>query len=461
MLLFLAVVALGVTLETVRPYWLKMILDNAGKGNRSQTLLYFGLFGVSIVIANWINSLGYFLGDRVVIPFSREIRETIFQKVMELDFAYHVDKNTGSLISAFRRGDGSVFSIFDSIHHELFRVLVSLTVTLYFLFNASAEMAWLLLLLFVVNLFIIWWLITINLKTRQEFNDSEDDVAGVIADSMINYETVKFFAAENKERQRLSAKFDIWSDKFWRFSNSFRLMDVVISSTAGGGMLYILWLAIGKVGHGFEVNDLVMIAGFITGFYWQFFNLFFRIRDIAKSLTDLEKYFGILENDTQVKDPEKPEIIKNPKGRIEFKNVGFVYPKNQEKILDGISLEIEEGQQVAFVGRSGAGKTTLTKLLLRFYDPSEGKILVDGKDIRKMRKSDLRSIIGIVPQEPIMFNNTIKFNLAYGRDKASTEEIRNAARSANILEFIEKLPKGWETQVGERGIKLSGGQKQR
>ncbi|HEX8923225.1 MAG TPA: ATP-binding cassette domain-containing protein, partial [Patescibacteria group bacterium] len=207
--------------------------------------------------------------------------------------------------------------------------------------------------------------------------------------------------------------------------------------------------------------DLVMIAGFITGFYWQFFNLFFRIRDIAKSLTDLEKYFGILENDTQVKDPEKPEIIKNPKGRIEFRDVGFVYPKNQEKILDGISLEIEEGQQVAFVGRSGAGKTTLTKLLLRFYDPSEGTILVDGKDIKKMRKSDLRSIIGIVPQEPIMFNNTIKFNLAYGRDEASMEEIRNAARSANILEFIEKLPNGWETQVGERGIKLSGGQKQR
>ncbi len=461
MAVFLLVGSIGMALETIRPYWLKEILDATGSGDREKTLVFFGLFGVSVVIANWINSLSYYLGDKVLIPLSREIRETVFEKIMELDFAYHVDKNTGSLISAFRRGDGSVYSIFDSIHHELFRVVVSLVITLWFLFSASAEMGWLMIVVFVVNLAIIWWLVKMNLGARKEFNDSEDAVAGVIADGMINYETVKFFAAERKERRRLSEKFDVWSVKFWRFANSFRVMDIVISSCAGGGMLVILWLAIEKVGKGFEVNDLVMISGFILGFYWQFFNLFFRIRDIAKNLTDMEKYFGILDNETQVKDPKKEAKLGKVRGEIRLENIGFKYPKNRDKILDGINLVIKPGEKIAFVGRSGAGKTTLTKLLLRFYDPSAGVVKLDGVDIRKIKKSTLRSYVGVVPQEPIMFNNTIKFNLAYGNDGAEMAEIEEAARKANILEFVDHLPDGWETQVGERGIKLSGGQKQR
>jgi len=204
-----------------------------------------------------------------------------------------------------------------------------------------------------------------------------------------------------------------------------------------------------------------MVSGFLTNFYYQFFNLFFRIRDIAKSVIDLDRYFGILDNQTEVKDPLHPKKITELKGKIEFKNVGFVYPKNKDKIIDNINLTIKPGERVAFVGRSGAGKTTLTKLLLRFYDPSEGKILLDGIDIKKLKKSTLRSYLGVVPQEPTMFNNSIKFNLIYGREDATDEEINDVAKKANILDFINKLPQGFETKVGERGIKLSGGQKQR
>lgn len=461
MAIFLGVTAIGIGWESVRPYWLKMILDSVEARLSGQTVLFFTLFGISTIGGNAISALSYYLGDKVLIPFSREIRENVFQKVMELDFAYHVDKNTGSLISAFRRGDGAVYNIFDSIHHELFRVMITLVVTLVFLFKASTEMGIILVVLFGSNLFLIWWLIKINLKARKEFNDSEDVVAGVIADSMINYETVKFFAAEVRERERLSGKFDIWTEKFWKFANSFRVMDLSIGTTAGAGMMLIFWLAIKKVGNGFTSGDLIMVAGFVTNFYWQFFNLFFRIRDIAKSMTDLDKYFGILANETEVKDPVKPLALKKIKGKVVMKNISFVYPKTQEKVLDVVDLVINPGETVAFVGRSGAGKTTLTKLLLRFYDPTVGSIEIDGVDIRNLNKSTLRSYIGIVPQEPIMFNNTIKFNLAYGRVKVSMKEIRKAAEEANILDFIEKLPKKWETEVGERGIKLSGGQKQR
>lgn len=459
--LFLLITILGVILESVRPYWLKMILDSVQNQNFQPAFVYFWLFSLSTVGSNWLSSLSYFLGDRVLIPLSRQIRETVFSKIMDLDFAFHVNKNTGSLISAFRRGDGAVFNMFESIFHELLRVLVTLVVTLVFLFQASVEMAIILLVLFSLNLVLVWWLIKINLKARSEFNESDDEVAGVISDNMLNYETVKFFAAEKKESGRLARKLDVWTEKIWKFSNSFRLMDVTIGFTAGSGVLWILWLAINKVGHGFTGGDLVMISGFLTNFYYQFFNLFFRIREIAKALIDLDRYFGILDNKTEVKDPVRAQKISKLRGKIEFKNIGFVYPKNKDKIIDNINLTIKPGERVAFVGRSGAGKTTLTKLLLRFYDPSEGKILLDGVDIRKLKKTTLRSYIGVVPQEPIMFNNSIKFNLTYGREDATTEEIIDVAKKANILEFIEKLPQGWDTQVGERGIKLSGGQKQR
>ncbi|HBP50986.1 MAG: ABC transporter related protein [Candidatus Shapirobacteria bacterium GW2011_GWE1_38_10] len=461
MLIFLSISTITVVLETVRPYWLKGILDSAQVNNFTAVFYFLILFGVSTVGANLVSALSLYLGDKVLIPFSREIRETIFQKVLELDFAYHVNKNTGSLISAFRRGDGAIFSIFDSIHHELFRVLIALIVTLYFLFNASPPIGFSLLILFIVNTFLIWWLIKINLKYRKDFNDAEDNLSGIITDSLINYETVKFFAAENKERHRLGKSFDTWSEKLWSFANSFRLMDVSIGTTSGLGMLFILWLAINKLNNGFSLGDLVMVAGFITGFYYQFFNLFFRIRDIAKSITDLDKYFGILDNNTQVPDPSSPQTLKNPLGNLIFKNLAFAYPGNSGRVLDNINLEINAGEKVAFVGRSGAGKTTLLKLLLRFYDATSGLIQFDGVDIRHFTKSYLRSLMAVVPQEPIMFNNTIKFNLSYGKEKASFKEIKQAAADANILDFIEGLPQKWESEVGERGIKLSGGQKQR
>lgn len=461
MAVFLVVATLTVVIESIRPYWMKLIFESIQNQSMDKVWLYLGLFGFSTVGGNLISAWSFYLGDKVMIPFSREIREGVFNKVMELDFAYHVDKSTGSLISAFRRGDSAIGNLFSNIHQELYRVLINLIVTVYFLAMVDPIMAIFLMVLFVGNMFLIWWLIKINLHTRTEFNKVEDEVSGIIADSMINYETVKFFAAENKEKKRLNVKFDEWSKIFWKYANSFRLMDILIGTTSGLGMLVVMALAIKKIGNNFSVGDFVMVTGFITGFYYQFFNLFFRVRDIAKSMTDLEKYLGIFDNKIIVKDTSRPKMIKNKKGLIEFKKVTFSYPKNKDKVVNEIDLIIKPGQKVALVGRSGTGKTTITKLLLRFYDPRAGVITIDGVDIKKMKKGELRKMMGVVPQEPIMFNNTIKFNLAYGRDTATMEEIEIAAADANILEFIEGLKEKWETKVGERGIKLSGGQKQR
>ena len=461
MTIFLLVVVISVVIETIRPYWLKMILEEAGLNNHKGILFYFILFGVSTIVAGWLSSFAWFLGDRVLFNLSKEIRETIFKKVLELDFAYHVNKNTGAIISAFKRGDSAVFNVFSDIFQELFRILIILLVTLYFLAITSTEVAISLIILFSLNMLLIWWLIKLNIKTRSDFNHSEDEVSGVITDSLLNYETVKFFAGEKKESFRLGQKLNIWSQTLWKFSNSFRIMDISIGTVSGIAMIFMLWTVIKDLGQKFSLGDLVMITGFLTAFYMQFFNLFFRIRSLVKNIIDLEKYFEILDNETLVKDPKKEKMPKKLTGKLEFINVGFLYPKDQEMVLEGINFQIKSGQQGAFVGKSGAGKTTLVKLLLRFYDPARGVIKLDGVDIRKMKKSTLRSLVSVVPQEPIMFNNTIKFNLAYGKEGASDKEIFDAAQKANILDFIEGLPNKWETQVGERGIKLSGGQKQR
>lgn len=461
MLIFLSVTTLTTVLETIRPYWLRGILDNAQINNHNAVFLYFIFFGISTIGSNLFSSLANYLGDRVVIAFSKEVREKIFYKVLELDFAFHVNKNTGSLISAFRRGDNAINSIFSSIHRDLYEVFISLLVTLFFLFRLSPFIAMTLLTLFVGNMFLIWWLIKINLKYRTQYNAAEDHISGIITDSLINYETVKFFAAEQKEQKRLNFQFEDWIKKNWAFSNSFRLMDITIGTTSGLGMLFMLWLTIQQINKGFTLGDFVMVAGFVTGFHYQFFHLFYRIRDIARSVTDLEKYFAILDTNTQVPDPISPQTLINPQGNLSFKNLSFAYPNNEGRVVDDINLEIKSGEKIAFVGRSGAGKTTLLKLLLRFYDTTTGNIEFDGIDIRHFTKSYLRSLMAVVPQEPIMFNNTIKFNLSYGKTDATFKEIKQAAADANILEFIEQLPNKWESEVGERGIKLSGGQKQR
>ena len=186
----------------------------------------------------------------------------------------------------------------------------------------------------------------------------------------------------------------------------------------------------------------------------------FRLRELAKNYTDLEKFIAILDIYPEVKDPVSPKVLNNPHGDISFKNVSFAYYESKE-IMHNFNLNIKDGESVAFVGPSGAGKTTIIKLLLRFFDCLSGSISIDGVDIKDLKKTYLRKIIGMVPQEPVLFNDTILYNISYPNKNATLEDVRKAASAANLDNFIESLPKKYETKVGERGIKLSGGQKQR
>ena len=459
---FIFVLLFTTIIGNTTPYISKLLIDAIPSLNYSLLFKLTSLFiGVRVAV-NFLRAFGRYLGDKVLFPASRDARIKIFKKVQDLDFAFHVNKSTGKLISIFKRGDRGFFHLFDSIHHDILEVLISLFVSLFFLTQITPVISLLMVFTFLVNLFIGWRLIGLNIEKRRVFNRSEDKVSGIITDNLLNFETVKFFAQEKKEGIRLRQEFKDWLDKFWQYANSFRLMNIVSGTLSNLGILGILWIVIQKLQSGLiSIGDLVMVISLTTNFYYEFFNLMRQVRSIAKHYTDIESYFSILGSEILVKDPKKPVELKNIKGRIDFDNVSFSYKDGKQNVLKKMDLLIEPGESVAFVGYSGVGKTTIMKLLLRFYDVDDGKILIDGVDIRKLTKSQLRSSIGIVPQNPILFNNTIRFNLVYGNPSVTEEEIERAVKIANLYDFINNLSEKYETKVGERGIKLSGGQKQR
>ena len=449
-------------IESLIPYASKLLIDTVSLGNANfLTKMVVLIIGLRI-ISNLLHTLARYTGDKALIPASRDARIKVFRQIQDLDFAFHVDKNTGSLISAFKRGDNAFFGLFENINIELISITISLGVTLFFFANISPIIAGLMFVVAAINITMGWYLIKLNIHKRTVFNTAEDKISGIITDNLLNYETVKFFAQEEKEETRLKKEFKPWIDKLWKYANSFRVMDIAIGAVSGLGGLAVLWISIKKLVAGsITTGDLVMIIGFTSDFWYQSFHLLFRIRGIANQFIDIKKYFSILDNRILIKDPEKPTIIEKIKGDIEFQDVCFDYPRGKKDALVNTSFKIKAGESIAFVGKSGAGKTTIIKLLLRFYDVNKGKILVDNIDIRDLTKAQLRSSIGIVPQEPILFNNTIGFNIAYGKSNVTKKEITIAAKMANIYDFIKELPDKYETNVGERGIKLSGGEKQR
>lgn len=460
--LFAVVLVIAAVLGNLGPYFYKLLVDSLPSRNYSKIIKILLLFVGVRVVANLLSNLKQYLGDRVLIPAARDARMTVFKHIQDLDFAFHVNKNTGSLISAFKRGDGAFFNLFNDIHHDIAETIISLLVLLFFFSQITPMISLLVLAIFAGNALLSWQLIKINIKKRSVFNQAEDEISGIITDNLINYETVKFFAQEIKETKRLRKKFEDWIAKLWQYVNTFRLIDISIGTISNLGAFLIFWIVVKKliVGEA-SVGDFVMVASFMTGFYWQFFRLLYHLRNIAKNFTDIQRYFAILDEKIMVKDPAKPVSLKKVKGKIEFKAVNFSYPDSKAGVLKNINLLINPGEVVAFVGRSGVGKTTIVRLLLRFYDVKKGKIMIDGTDISKFSKSHLRSFFGIVPQEPILFNNTIGYNIAYGNDKTPFSGVVEAAKMANLHDFVNTLPKKYDTEVGERGIKLSSGQKQR
>lgn len=449
-------------LFSFNPYFYKLFVE------KIQELQFKNLIGLLFIYmavrigSQIIDMASGIVGDTILFRSATKVRTDIFNHVQDLDFAYHSNKSSGSLISAFKRGDGAFYNIFHTIHYNLIGVIVSFFTMLYFFLSLNFKIAGILISSFILIIIVLKFLVENNIKKRSIFNDEEDSVSGIITDNIINFDTVKFFSKEKWERVRLSKAFVPWLTALWRYVGSFRLIDIFMFSVLNISIFLILFVSIQDAISGkLSVSDFVLITGFVSIFFPRLWEMVWGFRELAKNYSDIEKYFNILEYKVKVKDPITPTEIKDVKGEIEFKDVFFSYKGRVSRALNNLSLKINSGESVALVGKSGSGKTTFVRLLMRFFDPVSGKILLDGVNIKKLTKSSLRSNIGLVPQEPILFNNSIKYNISYGNPDAKMKDIKQAAKLANIDEFIESLPKKYNTQVGERGVKLSGGQKQR
>ena len=468
---FVLLVIISNVLFSLNPVFYKKFVDAIPSLDNNillNILLFYMLVRVSAVI---IDVLTVFIGDYILFQSAVDARTTIFKKVQDLDFAFHSEKSTGSLISAFKRGDGAMFSFFHDIHYKILGVLISFIVMLYFFAKLDSYIVIMVVGSLVATLAISKFLIENNIQKRKDFNEEEDDISGIITDNLINFETVKLFAKESWEENRLKTNFIAWLKSLWGYGNSFRLIDVTMGLIINLSIFIILFLTLKQtVDLKLTVGDFVLITGFLSNFYPKLWELVGGFRDLAKNYIDIERYFELLDHDVEVKDPVKQASITKINGDIEFISVSHSYKSGTKNAIKDLNLKIKSGESIAFVGRSGSGKTTITKLLMRFFDPEKGKILIDGIDIKNFRKSTLRDFFGVVPQEAILFNNTIGYNIGYGSSTqdltaslhgSTMAKVEQAASLANISEFIASLPQKDETNVGERGIKLSGGQKQR
>lgn len=460
--LFLVFLVVTGIVNSILPYFYKLFVEGLIDFNYTYLVTILIYYVVARIAGLVLQGITFLIGDKVLFTSAMDVRMDVFNRLQDLDFAFHSNKSTGSLISRMKRGDGAFYSLNFALHYRIAEVVIGFLVMIYFFNELDPVITLLVISAFVTTLLIARFVVMYNIKMRKLFNREEDKISGVIVDNIINFETVKLFAKEKWERNRLTSLFDVWLKRLWNYGNSFRVFDLTVGTIINVSIFFILYFGLKRTANdALTPAEFILVVGFINSVFPKLFDLVFAFRDIAKNYEDIRKYFSILDYKVEIKDPPKSKKIKNIKGEIEFKNVVFSYKDGKKNAINDVSIAIRQGQSIALVGRSGSGKTTLTKLLMRFYDVDSGSIAVDQTNIKKVSKSHLRSFMGVVPQEPVMFNNTIGYNIGYGASNATQKEIEAAAQMANLHEFIESLPEKYETDVGERGIKLSGGQKQR
>ena len=461
---FLVLFVVAGSLVNLQPIFVRLISQALTTQQFNSSLMIAIWWGVTLISSNLLYALSYFIGDQGMTKTSINLQLAALKHIHSLDFAYHTNKSSGKLISLMKRGDDAFFTFYHIINRELLTVAISVIIMLI----AFTQLPFIYVLascsFFVVGIMAAIILIRPNIRKRRAFTAVDDDLSGIRVDNLLAFDTVKYFANEQYEQGRFSRKLQEWYTSLLAYFFTFRFFDVIVGNLANIAVVTLIVLGVRDVASSkITLPDFLLISTFSVSVFPQLMRVLFLLRDLAKHYADLEKYLNLLDEPITVLDPDEPVKLNQVKGTLSFKQVGFAYQANQKErdVLHDFSLEVKPGESVALVGYSGAGKTTVLKLLMRMYEPTAGEICIDGVPLHQMEKSYLRSLIGIVPQDPILFNNTIRFNIGYAQPKASDEEIQQASKLAQIHSFIESREHAYETVVGERGIKLSGGQRQR
>lgn len=452
---------LALVLSNLSPFFVKWLTQAVQDGQLDHAFNLVLIFGLVLVASNLLENIGFFITDKNMVGTSTDISHAVLTHIHNLDFAYHTNKSSGRLISLMKRGDDAFFTYYDIVNRQFLGIIISFAV----MFTAFARLRYDYLLfascLLIITILVAFFLIKINIRKRILFNNADDDVSSARVDNLVNFDTVKYFANEKFEQKRFSNLLNIWNKRLQDYFFTFRYFDGIVGNLINISLVGIMFLAVRDLRSGqIVLADFLLVTTFSMTLFPKMMHLLFSLRELAKKHTDISTYLNLLDEEVSVKDPVDPQKIAEVKGEITFDQVGFAY-ENKQLVLEDFSLNIKSGEAIALVGFSGAGKTTIAKLLMRMYDPTKGKILIDGVEINNLRKDDLRKMVGVVPQDPLLFNNTVYFNISYANHQASKEEVLAASKAAQVDVFIKDLPNGYETIVGERGIKLSGGQRQR
>ncbi|HZL60808.1 MAG TPA: ABC transporter ATP-binding protein/permease [Pseudolabrys sp.] len=470
------VLLLAAKLATIAvPFTFKWAIDAlAGQGSAPVAASEWLVWALAVPVAMTIA----YGGMRILMAVLTQLRDGLFAKVAmhavrrlayrtfvhmhELSLRFHLERKTGGLTRVLERGRNGIETIVRMVILQLSPTIIELALIVGVLMW-KFDWRYVLAIMITVAIYMTYtyhateWRIGI----RRRMNESDTDANVKAIDSLLNYETVKYFSAEQREAERYDKSMARYEEASVRAYTSLAVLN------AGQAVIFTFGLAAAMVMCAYEiqagtktVGDFVLINAMMIQLYQPLNFMGMVYREIKQAVTDIELMFSILSREPEIKDAAGAAPLNVTSGTIRFENVRFAY-EPERGILKGISFDVPAGKTVAVVGPSGAGKSTISRLLFRFYDLAGGRILIDGQDIARVTQASLRQAIGMVPQDTVLFNDTIRYNIRYGRWEASNNEVEEAARLAQIDGLIRLAPKGYETEVGERGLKLSGGEKQR
>jgi ATP-binding cassette subfamily B protein len=393
---------------------------------------------------------------------SRTISLQVFRHLHALSLRFHLERQTGGMTRDIERGTRAVHSLISYSLYSIFPTLIEVGMVLGILaVKFDAWFAWITLVALVLYIAFTVTVTEWRTQFRRQMNELDSTAHSRAIDALLNYETVKYFNNEDFEARRYDDNLQRYRHAALKSQSTLSLLNTGQQLIIAVGLVAMLWRATeGVVAGTMTLGDLVMVNAFMIQLYIPLGFLGVLYREIKQGLTDLDKMFVLLDRQREVPDAPGAQPLALADSSVRFEGVHFAYDPNRP-ILHDISFEIPAGKTVAVVGPSGSGKSTLARLLFRFYDVQHGRICIGGQDLRSVTQASVRAAIGIVPQDTVLFNDTVAYNIAYGRPGASQAEVESAARAAHIHSFIASTPKGYDTLVGERGLKLSGGEKQR